>query len=303
MSEWLWKGSTPRSVAQICAEVEYPAQERVLSYGLSFTESSQRIEVVGEVIDGEEFQREMADSGHGLEPYQSVLWSPRDPRHYPEITYLAEQFERIRLYRDWNTGRHGPLRKPQPVDLPQDFLSESGDNLGLVINDLLNRPEMRTKLLDYLKRFHAPVTDIATLLLGGTVQIFLHEEGLSAAVPASRLSDGTLRYLCLLAILLHPDPPPLICIEEPELGLHPDILPTIAELLIDASQRSQLIVTTHSDQLVGCLGDIPEAVVVCERDEGGTKLSRLDPKRLAKWLEDYTLDQLWSMGEIGGNPQ
>jgi predicted ATPase len=216
---------------------------------------------------------------------------------------MARQFEEIKFYREWNLGRNTAPRKPQSSGLPAKYLEENARNLGMVINDMVSRLQMRPLLVDYLQRFYAPITDIATLVHGGTVQLFLHEEGLNVPIPATRLSDGTLRYLCLLAVLLHPEPPPLICIEEPELGLHPDILPTIAELLIDATQRTQLIVTTHSDQLVGCLSDIPEAVVVCERDEGGTKLSRLDPEKLAKWLEDYTLDQLWSMGEIGGNPQ
>jgi predicted ATPase len=115
-----------------------------------------------------------------------------------------------------------------------------------------------------------------------------------------RLSDGTLRFLCLLVILLHPTPPPLVCIEEPETGLHPDILSTVAELLIEGSQRTQLIVTTHSETLVSALGEYPEAVVVCERDVGGTRLQRLDRERLQKWLKRYSLGDLWLKGEIGG---
>ena len=99
-----------------------------------------------------------------------------------------------------------------------------------------------------------------------------------------RLSDGTLRYLCLLAILCHPEPPPLICIEEPETGLHPDILPTIAELMIEASQRTQFIVTTHSDILVSAFSEIPEAVLVCEKDEDGTHFKRLEKDKLKAWL-------------------
>ncbi|HBL10897.1 MAG TPA: chromosome segregation protein SMC, partial [Cyanobacteria bacterium UBA11162] len=80
--------------------------------------------------------------------------------------------------------------------------------------------------------------------------------------------------------------------------LHPDMMSTIADLLIEASQRTQLIVTTHSEALVSSLP--PESVVVCERDDLGTHLRRLDPERLKKWLEDYSLGELWSMGEIGG---
>jgi predicted ATPase len=75
------------------------------------------------------------------------------------------------------------------------------------------------------------------------------------------LSDGSLRYLCLLAILCDPEPPPLIGLEEPELGLHPDLLPKVADLLVAAAQRTQLIVTTHSDILVDALTERPDALV------------------------------------------
>ena len=118
-------------------------------------------------------------------------------------------------------------------------------------------------------------------------------------MPATRLSDGSLQYLCLLSVLCHPEPPPLICLEEPEAGLHPDIIPEVAKLLLEASQRTQLVVTTHSDMLVSALSEVPEAIVVCERGEEGTQLRRLEPDKLKEWLERYRLGELWTMGEIG----
>jgi len=142
------------------------------------------------------------------------------------------------------------------------------------------------------------IDDYDVSVVGGTVQVFLQEGDIT--IPATRLSDGTLRYLCLLAILCHPNPPPLVCIEEPELGLHPDIMPALAELLKEASTRSQLIVTTHSDELVDAMTDQPESVLVCERDEQGTTLTRLNGKTLKPWLEKYRLGDLWTRGEIGG---
>ncbi len=142
--------------------------------------------------------------------------------------------------------------------------------------------------------------DLTTPIQGGTVQVFIHEKGLHNPIPATRLSDGTLRYLCLLTILCHSAPPPFVCIEEPESGVHPDILPTLADLLVDASRRTQLIVTTHSDTLVSALSAVSEAVLVCERDADGSRLRRLDPDQLQIWLEQYSLGELWRMGEIGG---
>lgn len=232
-----------------------------------------------------------------LIPDQSILSQRKDPEQYPELTYIGNQFSAIALYRDGHIGRNSEVRKPHQTDLPEHPLLEDGSNLGLVLNNLKSKLGSR-KLIENLKKFYDAAEEIAPQIYGGTVQIFIREEALSQPIPANRLSDGTLRYLFLLALLLDPTPPPLICIEEPEIGLHPDILPTIAELLIEASERTQLIVTTHSDALVSALP--PESVLVCERDEKGSHLRRLDPEDLKEWLEGFSLGHLWRMGEIGG---
>ena len=118
-------------------------------------------------------------------------------------------------------------------------------------------------MAEKLQAINENVEEIYTNIQGGTVQLLLQERWLREPIPATRLSDGTLRYLCLLTILCHPDPPPLICIEEPELGLHPDVMQSLAKLLIAASQKTQLIITTHSDVLVSALSEFPEVVIVC----------------------------------------
>ena len=335
--EWLWKGEKVAPVAEIEATVHYPKSPMPLRYRISFTEVGQRFELIDELIENESptnpsesdvyffyrFQKGVpvlnvrnleakpdADySGRtsrrlrreDLSPEQSVLSQRKDPDLYPEITYLGNQFAKMRLYTEWNLGRYTVPRIPQKVDLPEDFLLEDASNLGLVLNNLEHEPGIKKLLLEKLRKFYDGIDDITTKIQGGTVQVFIHEKGLSQPIPATRLSDGTLRYLCLLTLLCHPTPPPLICIEEPELGLHPDIIPTIVELLIDASQRTQLIVTTHSDMLVSALTEIPESILVCERDGAGSHLRRLDAKKLSSWLEDYkTLGELWMAGEIGG---
>ena len=235
-----------------------------------------------------------------IKPDQSILSQRKDPDQYPELTYLGEVLSRIRIYREWSLGRDSPLRLPQKADLPNDFLQEDGKNLALVLNRFQGEPAVKRRLLDALSKFYEGITDFHVKIEGSTVQLFL-EEG-DVVIPATRLSDGTLRYLCLLAVLCHPQPPPLICIEEPELGLHPDILPTVSKLLLEASERSQLIVTTHSDMLVDALTNEWWSIVVCEKRDGQTVMRRLDEKKMAAWLENYRLGELWSSGEIGGNP-
>ena len=76
----------------------------------------------------------------------------------------------------------------------------------------------------------------------------------------------------------------------------------LGELLLEASLRTQLVVTTHSDALISALSEVPETVIACERHGAGTTLSRLDPAKLAYWLNNYRLGDLWRMGELGANP-
>ena len=180
------------------------------------------------------------------------------------------------------------------------FLDEDISNLGLMLNRLNSESRTKSELLKYLKTFYDGAEGIVTPIQGGLVDVRLVERG-GVSISAVRLSDGTLRWLALLTILLHDTPPPLVCIEEPELGLHPDIIPPLAQLLREASQRMQLIVTTHSDALVSELTDIPETVIVCEKENGSTVLKRLERKRLDAWLKTYSLGHLWRKGEIGGN--
>jgi predicted ATPase len=230
---------------------------------------------------------------------ESILSQRRDPDVYSELYDLSSFFEVIELYRDWSFGRYTPPRMPQPADLPNDYLMKDAQNLGLVLNQIRRNPEAKEALLKHLSLVYEGVRDVDVSIEGGTVQVFLHEH--KWVVPAHRLSDGTLRWLSLLAILLNPKDQTIVCIEEPEMGLHPDLLPPLAKLLREASQRMQLIVTTHSDVLVDALSDTPESVLVCEKHEGSTTLRRLDRDDLSDWLEKYTLGQLWRRGELGGN--
>ena len=149
----------------------------------------------------------------------SILAQRRDPEQYPEITHLADSYEKGRIYREWAFGRNTVFREPQRADMRSDRLEEDFSNLGLFLSRLRNVPMAKKAILAGLRDLYEGLTDFEVPITGGNVQIFFHEGDFS--IPATRLSDGTLRYLCLLAILCDPEPPPLICLEEPELGLHP----------------------------------------------------------------------------------
>lgn len=328
VADWIWQGEPKADSARIEVVVK-PDGEKALHYSVEFGERHQRLAVLNEQLkrtgkrdatymetsDGKTFIRarrepsevaERADAPYMHVEYptemsKSVLAQVKDAKHHPELTCLGQQLERICLYREWTLGPNNAVRVPQRTDLPNVPLAEGHGNLGLVLNRLSRDAKVRQRIVDALRALYSEASDFHVNIEFNTVQLFIQERNGNVSVPATRLSDGTIRYLSLLAILCDPKPPPLVCIEEPELGLHPDVLPGLAELLLEASERCQLIVTTHSDVLVDALTEEPECVVVCEKEGGQTKLKRLSQSELGHWLEKYRLGELWSSGEIGGN--
>lgn len=330
--DWLWKGAQ-NPTATIEAIIHNPDRpDMPIRHSFSFVEHGRRFEVTAERIEnrdpyagyqyplyyyqnengrirlserpefrtgvcsnaGESEERHLARDW--IDPEKSILSQIKDPERYPMLSYLADHYSQFRLYREWTFGRYTPPRQLQKADLPSGYLLETCENLPLVLNSM--RPHAKQEILEALNYLFPEIDDFNIQIEGGWVQLYL-EEG-SFSIPATRLSDGTLRYLCLIAILCHPNPPPLVCIEEPELGLHPDVLPHLADLLIAASERCQLIVTTHSDILVDALTETPESIVVCEKIDGRTRMQRLNRDDLTAWLESYRLGELWLKGEIGG---
>ena len=334
--DWLWKGDGPLSenysTCSVEAVLKHELNPSQLSYRIVLEKTGQQWNVLQEELKEEpstvrgqveSFDLVQLMDGAGglavrrstqspgdqefifiqkgdLTPGQSILRERRDPALYPEMHYLTLQFDSIRLYRDWNMGRNSIIRRPQPTDTPTDHLYEDFSNLALVLNRL-KRESVMPSVDEQLGRFYETYESLGIDVLANTAQLWIREKGLANPVPATRLSDGTLRFLALLTILCHPNPPPLVCIEEPELGLHPDVIHQVAKLLIEASQRTQLIVTTHSAELIDHLWEDPESVVVCERyPDTGTEFNRLKKEELESYLERYKLGELWLHGHIGG---
>ena len=323
ISEWIWKGN-PHGSGSVEAILDYPSGNQRLRHAICFKQENQVLHLEDERIENESPSQGEADSyfyyryqrgkpvvnvagadkrglqSHAVERDLSVLSQLKDPVSYPELTFVSECYGSIRLFREWYFGkRDTPLRTPQKPDLPNVQLEENFSNLPLFLNRIAQSHATRQELLSAFVNLYEGLTDFGVRIEGGTVQVYFSEG--EFVIPATRLSEGSVRFLCLLAVLCDPDPPPFIGIEEPEIGLHPDILPKVAQLLVNTSKRTQVVVTTHSDVLVDALTDIPNAVVVCEKHNGRTTMRRLNKEELAPWLETYRLGELWSRGDIGGN--
>ena len=130
------------------------------------------------------------------------------------------------------------------------------------------------------------------------IQMRVRWKTLKREQSTADLSDGTLRFLFLITVLASPNPPPLIAIDEPETGLHPSMLPIIAEFAVEASKRTQVIFTTHSDQFLDAFQDTRPTTTVAKWEDGETTLTTLDDSELSYWLQDYTLGKLFRSGEL-----
>lgn len=328
--DWLWKGASELPVASLEVVVDtsdVSFTKKPVRYRFDFTEAGGRFEIVDERIEyaepypgekqpfffykyehntpiinsytpGEQDWKERRLTREKIDPEKSILAQRYDPDAYPELSCLADRFKEIRIYRDWTFGPMASVRQPQTADAPGGTLAEDMSNLARILSSLKKEHAARARLLDYLRTAYDGLDDFDIDLSGGRVEIYIREGHMN--IPATRLSDGTLRLLCLLAVLCDPCPPPLICIDEPELGLHPDMVNMMADALRYAAERTQVIVTTHSIGLVDAFNDTPEAIIVCEKENQCTTLSRLVPQDLTPWLENYRLGDLWTRGHIGG---
>lgn len=187
---------------------------------------------------------------------ESVLSQLREPHRYPELVSLREEVRGWRFYHAFRTDEDAPLRSPQ-VSVRTPVLSNDGSDLAAALQTILeigfasdldeaisgalpgrslwiisNEPDMQTK--------SPQCTELG---------VALETDGCARPLLARELSDGTLKYLCLVAALLSPRPPGLIALNEPESSLHPDLLHPLARLIVNASERSQVWVTTHSQLL------------------------------------------------------
>jgi predicted ATPase len=317
--EWIWRGSEEvASSASIRCTVMHEPKSTPYVYQLEFSEHPQ-----GLWIETESFQnavlgprqeptvyfRRKAEevsfpqSGKGqMSVQESVLRSYRNPTDLTPTTRVGREFERLRIYHEFRTSPNSQTRWGMALGgAAKDFLEDGGQNLALVLQDMQFNGSLR-RVTDYMREFCERYHDVRVGLDGNALRAYVVEEGLDKPISAIRLSDGTLKFLCMLTVLLNEKVPPLVCIEEPELGLHPDAVRLVARAIVEASQRTQLIITTHSEALVDELCDRPEAIVVCEYDAGsGTRFERLSKERLEGWLDRYSLGEIWRKGEIGGN--
>jgi predicted ATPase len=201
---------------------------------------------------------------------ESVLSQLQDPHRYPLVSALRQELLTWRFYHHFRTDADAPVRHPQ-IGIQTPVLSHDGADLAAALATIRQLGDERVLQAAIARAFpgHALRIEVSS---DTRFVVTLHTPGIKRALRGTELSDGTLRYLCLLAALMSPRPPPFLALNEPETSLHPDLLAPLAELIADAAKRSQVLVTTHAEPLADALRRAGATIVRLRKGADGTEV-------------------------------
>jgi len=228
---------------------------------------------------------------------------------YPALYQIRSEISSWAFYNGNNMSINLIQDRPAEIDPLQYHLSSTGENLAIMMFNLISRDEAGfesalhrtlTALCDDFEDLKFPLLD------SNHIEMRWKSRNIKTKpLTLKELSDGTIRMLCWIAVLTHPSPSPLICIDEPELGIHPAWIPILADLIKSAARKTQVIIATHSPDLLDHFSDSPDNVVVTETGENGMAIfRRLCAEELTEWLQKYRLGELYRRREsvLGGWP-
>jgi predicted ATPase len=290
------------------------APERPLTYALRVSAQGTRYIISNEILSHDLNIYVEGSSGNikYLDKHKTLIepnweYKPQETAlcQVPKMFEDAERFRHLlasatEIYHILDVSSRAPVRTPQSLQ-PADTPGKDGETLLSCLYALREDDSDRYEAIMDALRAAFPTFEKLDLptVAAGQVTMRWKDRNFKNPLYPHQLSEGTLRFLWLATLLQSPGLPKVTLIDEPEVSLHPEMLQLLTELMREASSRTQLIVATHSDRFVRFLK--PEELIVCDLDEeGGTSVKRADELDLDKWLADYALDELWSMGRLGG---
>jgi len=245
-----------------------------------------------------------------------VIYSPDCNEQVPKPT-VDQRFEHVRLIKQWtlktlrswriyhfqNTSKTAAMMRSVNVVDNESLWPDAGNIAPFLLKMRDENTEYYDRIISHI-RLAAPYFGDFIFKpqdANGQVQLLWKEQYSDKTYYPHQLSDGSIRFICLTALLLQPNPPSTIIIDEPELGLHPFAIRLLADMFRLAEEKCQLIVSTQSSTLVDHLE--LEDLIVTDRKNGETILTRPNKEALGKWLEDYSIGELWDKNILGGQPE
>lgn len=215
-----------------------------------------------------------------LSAFDSMITHISDPRNAPEVLALREFIRGWRFYDHFRTDAESPVRAPQ-VGTWTPVLGDDGSDLASAIQTIREVGDDAVVAAAVEDAF--PGSRLEVLNIDGRFALNMSQHGLLRPLGAAELSDGTLRYLLWIATLLTARPPALMVLNEPETSLHPELLKPLARLIVNAAERTQVVVVTHAATLIESLNEHECRSIVLEKDFGETKIAGADPFHCPQW--------------------
>lgn len=217
--------------------------------------------------------------------------------------YLKKYIKSLIVYHFHDSSKNSPMRRECAIS-ENENLKHDGSNLAAFLYRLQETEPKSLRLIEgvirsitpYFKNFRLQPNRINP----NTIKLEWEESGSDIYLDGQSFSDGTIRFIALATVLLQPNLPDTIIIDEPELGLHPSAINKLAALIAKASKKTQVIVATQSVNLVDCLE--PEDILVVDRKDNQTVFNRLSSEDLSAWIDDYSMGEIWEKNVIGGQP-
>jgi predicted ATPase len=243
----------------------------------------------------------------GNSPDGKSLLAKEAKSNSADSEYCKLVYEAISSWQIYHFHDTGPTAGMRHYEIIQDnrFLRSDASNIApyllrLKKNDADAYHEILCSVRLVIPFFDDFILDVTEFGEKRKVSLSWHQNGSDYPMQPYHFSDGSVRFICLATALLQPEPPSAIIIDEPELGLHPSAIPILAELIQNASRRTQVIVATQSPALIDHFS--LEDVIVVIRKDGASTFERLDEKDFDIWLESYSVGELWSKNVISGGP-
>jgi len=216
-----------------------------------------------------------------------------------DISYLIQNFIPYQFHDTSQTAR---FKQRWNVDDNQYLKEDAGNLAPFLLKIRENEPRYYQRIIETLSQIAPFFTDFVLAPMGNTVLLQWKEKGTDLIFSPHQASDGTLRAMALVTLLLQPPDslPDILILDEPELGLHPYAINIIGSLINSVSNRCQVILATQSPLLVDCFE--PEDIIIVERNDRESSFNRLVEADLEDWLEEYSLSELWNKNVLGGRP-
>ncbi len=235
---------------------------------------------------------------------QNVVESSFRDYNWGQAYFVKDLIEGLKIYHFHDTGSQSPMKRMCSLD-DNYGLKRDGSNIAAFLYYLQQKHPKHFYRIERTVGAVSPFFDRFDLkpnrLKEELIQLEWKQKGADDTYfNAYQLSDGTLRFICLATLLLQPEPPQAIIIDEPELGLHPMAINKLAALIKSISHQTQVIITTQSVTLVDNFD--PEDIVVVDQSQYTTTFKRMSSDELSIWLEDYSLGEIWEKNIIGGQP-